>query len=82
MHGDVAEIGFGMGRIDGSNVLHAGGEQLPGIVSFFPPCVRREGVSHGFANRGEMLVDPLASIIEGNLRSQKEFDRIRTLSFP
>ena len=64
MHGDVAEIGFGMGRIAGSNVLHAGSQQLPGIVAFFPPGVRSEGVSHGFANRGEMFVDPSASIVE------------------
>lgn len=68
MHGDVAAVGLGVRRVDGANVLHARGQKLPGIVALLPPRVRREGVSHGLANRGEVLVDPPAAIVERDLR--------------
>lgn len=68
MDRDVAEIGGGVGGVDGVDVLDAGGEQLPGVVAFLPPGVGRHGVGDGGADVRQVVVDPLLAVGEGDLR--------------
>ena len=67
MHGDVGQVLLRVGGVDRMNILNASSQQLPRVIAFLPPGVGSQWILHTRADVGKVLVDPLATIIEGNL---------------
>ena len=64
MDRDVAAIGSGVWRVNGANVVDAGRQELPGIVSLFPPGIGCHGVGDGGTDLIEVVVDPFLAVGE------------------